>query len=166
MLIGIAGLALWLVVAPWALSQRSGDRGNAPYERPRPGSGSARGSGLPSRVRGSQHGSGIPRSGRDIMTIGAALLLIAAGAVLRFAISTPSVHGFDLYVIGDILMGVGILGLVLWLLIWLPRTRSQRPVYEPPPDVPPRGRDPYRVGDPYPGERYRTEPYPEDQRPR
>lgn len=119
------------------------------------------------------------------MTIGAALLLIAAGAVLRFAISTPTVGGVNLYVIGDILMAVGALGLVLWLVIWLPRTRRRRAVYEPPPDVPPRSREPYGPGgypggrypdDTYPAERYPrdryqdgsypTEPYPENQRPR
>lgn len=114
------------------------------------------------------------------MTIGAALLLIAAGAVLRFAISTSSVHGIDLHIIGDILMIVGVVGLVLWLVIWLPRTRSRRAAYEPPADVPP-GRDPYRQAGRYPedrypagrsqgdrvqGDRYPTEPYQEDQYPR
>ena len=109
------------------------------------------------------------------MTIGAALLLIAAGAVLRFAISTPTVGGVDLYIIGDILMGVGVLGLVLWLVIWLPRTRSRRAPYEPPADVPP-GRGQYRPADRYPADRYPadgapadrypTEPYREEQYPR
>lgn len=94
------------------------------------------------------------------MTIGAALLLIAAGAVLRFAISTSSLFGINLYVIGDILMGVGALGLVLWLVVWLPRTRSRRTAYEPPPEVPPRARDPYRTGERYPEDRYPQDGYP------
>lgn len=107
------------------------------------------------------------------MTIGAALLLIAAGAVLRFAISTAVVGGVNLYIIGDILMAVGALGLVLWLVIWLPRSRRRRAVYEPPPppaDMP--RRDPYRRDGypedryPPPGDRYPTEPYPQDQYPR
>ncbi len=102
------------------------------------------------------------------MTIGAALLLIAAGAVLRFAITSETVGGFNLYIIGDILMGVGALGLLLWLVIWLPRSRSRRAAYAPPPDVPPRPREPYRDGrydadgypaDPAPADRYPTEPY-------
>ena len=38
------------------------------------------------------------------MTIGAALLLIAAGAILRFAINTVSTHGINVHTIGDILM--------------------------------------------------------------
>ncbi|MBO0776474.1 MAG: hypothetical protein J2P34_09175 [Actinobacteria bacterium] len=96
------------------------------------------------------------------MTIGAALLLIAVGAVLRFAVATTTVFGIDLPIIGDILMGVGALGLVLWLVVWLPRTRSRRPVYEPPPppaDYP--RRDPYR-GQRYPGDPYRAGSYPSD----
>lgn len=111
------------------------------------------------------------------MTIGAALLLIAAGAVLRFAISTQSLGGVNLYIIGDILMGVGALGLVLWLVIWLPRSRSRRAAYQAPPDVPPRPREPYtdgRYGDGYerppadgaPGDYYPTEPYRREQYPR
>ncbi len=104
------------------------------------------------------------------MTIGAALLLIAAGAVLRFAITTSATHGVDIHTIGDILMVVGVVGLILWLVIWLPRNRSRRAVYEPPADVPPRTRTDGRYQDgAYPASRYPegdghpTEVYPEDQ---
>jgi hypothetical protein len=65
------------------------------------------------------------------MTVGAALLLIAAGAVLRFAVSTVSLFGVNLHTIGDILMGVGVLGLVLWLVVWAPWARSRRTGYRP-----------------------------------
>jgi hypothetical protein len=73
------------------------------------------------------------------MTIGAGILLIAVGAILRFGISTVSTHGFGIHTIGDILILVGILGVVLWLLVfapWAPRARGRRPVYrdEVPPD--------------------------------
>ncbi len=81
------------------------------------------------------------------MTIGAGLILIAVGAILRFGISTVSTHGFGIHTIGDILMLVGILGVILWMLVWAPwapRARSRRTVYreEVPPDQvpPPRGR--------------------------
>jgi hypothetical protein len=79
------------------------------------------------------------------MTIGAGLLLIAVGAILRFGISTVSTHGIGVHAIGDILMLVGILGVVLWLLVWAPwapRARSRRTVYrrEVPPDEVPPGR--------------------------
>lgn len=58
------------------------------------------------------------RARRLAMTIGAGLILIAVGAILRFAISTVSTHGFGIHTIGDILMLVGALGVVLWLLGW------------------------------------------------
>jgi uncharacterized protein DUF6458 len=60
------------------------------------------------------------------MTIGAGLFLIAVGAILRFGISTVSVHGIAIHTIGDILMAVGVLGVVLWLLVWAPWARSRR----------------------------------------
>jgi hypothetical protein len=56
----------------------------------------------------------------DVVTIGAALLLIAVGAILRFAVQTVSTHGFNVHTMGDILMLIGILGLLLWLFIWGP----------------------------------------------
>jgi hypothetical protein len=69
------------------------------------------------------------------MTIGAGLFLIAVGAILRFGITTPFTHGISVHTVGDILMIVGGLGVVLWLLVWAPWTRSRRPAYrEPPPD--------------------------------
>jgi hypothetical protein len=72
------------------------------------------------------------------MRIGAALALIAIGAILRFAISTVSTHGISVHTIGDILMLVGVLGLVLSLAVWAPWGRNRRPVYrtEVPPDRP------------------------------
>ena len=79
------------------------------------------------------------------MRIGAGLLLIAVGAILRFGISTVSTHGIAIHTIGDILMLVGVLGVVLWMVVWAPWTRSRRPAYrdEPPAyrDEPPAYRD-------------------------
>jgi hypothetical protein len=83
------------------------------------------------------------------MTIGAGILLIAVGAILRFGISTVSTHGFGIHTIGDILMLVGALGVVLWLLVWAPwapRSRSRRTtVYR---EEAPPGRTVYREGVP------------------
>ena len=81
------------------------------------------------------------------MSIGAGLVLIAVGAILRFGISTVSTHGFSIHTIGDILILVGILGVVLWLVVWAPWARGRRPAYReaPPPD-----------------EVYTTRRYPED----
>ena len=63
------------------------------------------------------------------MRIGAGLLLIAVGAILRFGISTVSTHGVAVHTIGDILMLVGVLGVVLWMVVWAPWSRSRRPAY-------------------------------------
>jgi hypothetical protein len=60
------------------------------------------------------------------MTIGAGLFLIAVGAILRFGITTAYSHGFSVHTIGDIFMGIGVLGVVLWLVIWAPWTRRSR----------------------------------------
>jgi hypothetical protein len=68
------------------------------------------------------------------MRIGAGLLLIAVGAILRFGISTVATHGIAIHTIGDILIVVGVLGVVLWMVVWAPWSRSRRPAYrdEPP----------------------------------
>lgn len=49
------------------------------------------------------------------MTIGTSLFLIAAGAILKFAV-TASVSGIELATVGTILMVVGIIGLLIALL--------------------------------------------------
>ena len=53
------------------------------------------------------------------------VLLIAAGAVLTFALERdPEAQGFDLNAIGIILMVVGVLGLVISLFLLSPRRRA------------------------------------------
>jgi Domain of unknown function (DUF6458) len=76
------------------------------------------------------------------MTIGAGLFLIAVGAILRFAIATVSTHGIAVHTIGIILMAVGVVGVLLWLVVWAPRSRSRRSGYraDVPPGELPRGR--------------------------
>jgi hypothetical protein len=51
------------------------------------------------------------------MGIGVSLILIAAGAILTWAVNT-SVSGVDINTIGVILMVVGAIGLVLSLMFW------------------------------------------------
>ncbi len=58
------------------------------------------------------------------MKLGAALVLIAVGAILRFALTTVVSHGVYLHTVGDILMGVGALGLILFAIFWAPWSRS------------------------------------------
>jgi hypothetical protein len=60
------------------------------------------------------------------MKIGAALVLLAVGAILRFALTTVVTHGVYLHTVGDILMIVGVLGLILWFFMWGPVSRSSR----------------------------------------
>jgi hypothetical protein len=50
------------------------------------------------------------------MTIGAAIFLIAVGAILRYAV-TVSVSGVELDTVGLILMIAGIIGLVISLAL-------------------------------------------------
>ena len=51
------------------------------------------------------------------MKIGTAIFLLAAGAIVRFAIYTH-VHGVALNAVGIILMIAGALGLILSLTVW------------------------------------------------
>ena len=57
------------------------------------------------------------------MRIGAALFLIAVGAILKFAV-TDKVNGVDLGVVGVILMIVGIIGALVELFLMLNRRRT------------------------------------------
>jgi hydrogenase-4 membrane subunit HyfE len=57
------------------------------------------------------------------MTIGASLLLIAIGAILKFAV-TDRVSGVNLGTIGVILMLVGAVGLLLGLVLMASRRRT------------------------------------------
>lgn len=57
------------------------------------------------------------------MTIGASLLLIALGAILKFGV-TATANGLDLPTIGVVLMVVGVLGLILGLLLMTRRRRT------------------------------------------
>jgi hypothetical protein len=77
------------------------------------------------------------------MTLGTSLLLIAVGAILRFAV-TVTTSGFNIHTVGVILMIVGVVGLILSLLymtMWNRRDRvvTDRVVYDDP-DVPPARR--------------------------
>jgi hypothetical protein len=62
------------------------------------------------------------------MTIGAAIFLIAVGAILRYAVTT-SISGIELQTVGLILMIAGIIGLVIALAF----TFMQRDVEDQPP---------------------------------
>jgi Domain of unknown function (DUF6458) len=58
------------------------------------------------------------------LTIGTSILLFAAGAILRYAV-TANVEGIDLDVVGLILMIVGAVGLAI-SLIWMTTYAARR----------------------------------------
>jgi hypothetical protein len=63
------------------------------------------------------------------MGIGGSISLLVVGAILAFAVNT-TVAGIDINVIGFILMAAGVLGLILFLVIWGPRNRRGSVVEE------------------------------------
>jgi hypothetical protein len=63
---------------------------------------------------------------RQVMTTGAGIVLVAAGAILRFAVPATSIHGLDLRVVGVIVMLPGVIALLLSLLVWGPLSRRRR----------------------------------------
>jgi hypothetical protein len=58
------------------------------------------------------------------MRLGTAIVLLALGAILTFALRVD-VSGIDLQVVGWILMIAGALGIVLELAVWGPRQRRR-----------------------------------------
>jgi len=68
------------------------------------------------------------------MTYGTALVLIAVGAIMRFAV-TAETDGFSINTAGTILMVIGIVGLVLSLLWSAMYARRRRDVLVEDPTV-------------------------------
>ena len=65
------------------------------------------------------------------MTIGTSILLIAVGAILRYAVNVHS-SAVSINTVGLILMVAGILGLIVSLLytaLWADRTAHRRDAY-------------------------------------
>src|SRR5688500_5676132 len=58
------------------------------------------------------------------MRLGTAIVLLALGAILAFALRVD-LSGIDLQLVGWILMIVGALGIVLELAVWGPRNRRR-----------------------------------------
>ena len=63
------------------------------------------------------------------MTIGSAIVLIAIGAILKWAV-TAHISGFDIQTAGTVLLVVGIVGLILalWYTFVYTRQRDTRVV--------------------------------------
>ena len=76
------------------------------------------------------------------MGVGVSLILIAAGAILTWAVE-KTVNGVDIHAVGVILMVVGAVGLVISLMFWStwggPPGRRRVTTYEDAPPPPPPG---------------------------
>ena len=64
------------------------------------------------------------------MGVGVSLFLIAAGAILAFAV-TGEVSGIDIEIVGWILLGVGAFGLLLSLIVLSRRRRETHVIDDP-----------------------------------
>jgi hypothetical protein len=67
----------------------------------------------------------------SVMGIGLGLVLVAIGAILYFAVDA-SVSGVDLPTVGVVLMIVGVVGVLLDLLLFMPRRRRSTTVTDTP----------------------------------
>lgn len=70
------------------------------------------------------------------MRIGGSLFLIALGAILKFAVATNKSHGFDIGMIGVILMIVGAMGLVISMFFFANSRHTTTHVVDQQPGAP------------------------------
>jgi hypothetical protein len=52
------------------------------------------------------------------MGTGVSIVIAAIGAILRWAVTTTSTHGFNVHTVGLILLIVGIVGFIVSLFFW------------------------------------------------
>lgn len=64
------------------------------------------------------------RNGESDMALGLSLVLVAIGAILRYAYTASSSHGWNIGTTGGILMIVGIVGAILSIALWAMRNYS------------------------------------------
>ncbi len=65
------------------------------------------------------------------MSTGTCIALIAAGAILRYAVTATSSHGVNVHIVGLIVLLAGVLGLVLSLVVWGPLNPTRRRADDP-----------------------------------
>lgn len=66
-----------------------------------------------------------PVDGRSVVSTGAGITLVVAGAILRFAVTARFAHVLNAHVAGVIVMLAGVLALLLSLLVWGPLSRRR-----------------------------------------
>lgn len=85
--------------------------------------------------------------GRRMISTLVGIILVAAGAVLRFAVPATFADGLNTHVESVVVMLAGILGLLLSLLVWGPLDRRRNRDGGSGPGAPPRGTGiPLRTG--------------------
>jgi len=62
---------------------------------------------------------------RRVMSTAIGIALVAAGAIVRFAVPATFIHGLNLHVVGVIVMLAGVIALLLSLLVWGPLSRRR-----------------------------------------
>jgi uncharacterized membrane protein YdbT with pleckstrin-like domain len=60
-----------------------------------------------------------------VMSTGVGIVLVAAGAIVRFAVPATFIHGLNLRVVGVVVMLAGVIALLLSLLVWGPLSRRR-----------------------------------------
>ena len=73
----------------------------------------------------SNRGLVVPVDGRRMISTAVGVTLIAAGAILRFAVPATFAYGLSAHVMSVIVMLAGIFGLLLSLLVWGPLDRRR-----------------------------------------
>jgi hypothetical protein len=73
----------------------------------------------------SNRGLVVPVDGRRMISTAVGVALIAAGAILRFAVPATFAYGLSAHVVSVIVMLAGIFGLLLSLLVWGPLDRRR-----------------------------------------
>jgi membrane protein implicated in regulation of membrane protease activity len=74
----------------------------------------------------SNRGLVVPVDGRRMISTVVGVVLIAAGAILRFAGPATVTYGLNAHVVSVIVMLAGIFSLLLSLLVWGPLSRRSR----------------------------------------
>ena len=65
------------------------------------------------------------------MGLGTSIVLIAIGAILKYAVTADPVSGIDIQVVGTILLIIGILGLIISLVYMFVTGRRGEPYDRP-----------------------------------
>lgn len=82
----------------------------------------------------SNRGLVVPVDGRRMMSTVVGVVLIVAGAILRFAVPATVTDGLNAHVVSVIVMLAGIFSLLMSLLVWGPLSRRRRDRESMPPE--------------------------------